>query len=292
MSRIRSLTFCTLAAGALAASAAAQPTLNNDFEITGSMYNKLFSYFGGVASYAVAPSPNLVYSGQSAQLTINYQPDAIFSSAACAIGSYLLTGAALNREPGADTFSITIDAGASIPAGKQLRLLVTLREDDDGDGAIDILGADDEWKSTGGGGIVLMPGRNVYNIPFPSFLDTDPDTGNGVRNFNTAGAMGLILEFQTRRAFPGGAIEVPVTLHLDHAGLFAGAQTIPSSQPQCPADFDDSGTVDATDIFVYLDAWFAQSGHSGEGLSADVDGSGDVSATDIFVFLDEWFTPC
>lgn len=63
-------------------------------------------------------------------------------------------------------------------------------------------------------------------------------------------------------------------------------------EPACAADFDQSGTADATDIFIFLDAWFAQNGLSGPGLSADIDGSGSVEATDIFVFLDAWFAGC
>ncbi len=61
------------------------------------------------------------------------------------------------------------------------------------------------------------------------------------------------------------------------------------------ADFDWSGTVDATDLFVYLDAWFVQvdaggSGGVGVGLPTDLDDSGDVDVTDLFAFLDAWFS--
>ena len=57
----------------------------------------------------------------------------------------------------------------------------------------------------------------------------------------------------------------------------------------CDADIDSSGSVDADDIFAFLDSWFLQNGQSGPGLSADFDGSGAVDADDIFVFLDAWF---
>jgi hypothetical protein len=57
----------------------------------------------------------------------------------------------------------------------------------------------------------------------------------------------------------------------------------------CPADFDDSGTVDVVDLFDFLDAWFATNGQSGTGLAADFDNSGTVDVVDLFDFLDAWF---
>jgi hypothetical protein len=58
----------------------------------------------------------------------------------------------------------------------------------------------------------------------------------------------------------------------------------------CTADFDQSGHVDADDLFAFLDAWFAQNGQSGSAHSADVDDSHLVDADDLFVFLDRWFS--
>lgn len=55
------------------------------------------------------------------------------------------------------------------------------------------------------------------------------------------------------------------------------------------ADFDSSGLVSPTDIFLFLDAWFAQRDSSGAGLSADADGSGVVNVQDVFYFLTHWF---
>lgn len=60
----------------------------------------------------------------------------------------------------------------------------------------------------------------------------------------------------------------------------------------CAADFDWSGAVTADDIFLFLDAWFAQQGRIGVGLPADFDENGGVTADDIFVFLDVWFGAC
>jgi hypothetical protein len=60
-------------------------------------------------------------------------------------------------------------------------------------------------------------------------------------------------------------------------------------QPPNVADFDWSGTVDATDLFAYLDAWFTQTDAPGVGLPTDIDDSGDVDVSDLFAFLDAWF---
>ncbi len=54
----------------------------------------------------------------------------------------------------------------------------------------------------------------------------------------------------------------------------------------CPGDFNCSGTVNSTDIFDLLNAWFA-------GLpSADFNGVGGIDVQDIFDFLTAWFARC
>lgn len=58
------------------------------------------------------------------------------------------------------------------------------------------------------------------------------------------------------------------------------------NEPPCAADFDGVDGVTITDIFVYLNAWFAGSD------SADFDDVDGVTITDIFVFLNAWFTGC
>jgi hypothetical protein len=55
------------------------------------------------------------------------------------------------------------------------------------------------------------------------------------------------------------------------------------------SDFTRSGATDADDLFAFLDAWFAQNGQSGVGLSADFTSEGTVDADDLFAFLDAWF---
>ena len=54
----------------------------------------------------------------------------------------------------------------------------------------------------------------------------------------------------------------------------------------CPADFDCSGELAVTDIFVFLSAWFA-------GLpAADFDGNALIEVSDIFAYLTAWFAGC
>ncbi len=54
----------------------------------------------------------------------------------------------------------------------------------------------------------------------------------------------------------------------------------------CPADFNNSGTRDVTDIFAFLTAWFANAPGS------DFNNSGVRDVTDIFAFLTAWFAGC
>lgn len=57
----------------------------------------------------------------------------------------------------------------------------------------------------------------------------------------------------------------------------------------CPADFGCDGSVDVADLFDFLDAWFAQNGQFGAGLTADFIPNGEVTPSDLFLFLDAWF---
>ncbi len=57
----------------------------------------------------------------------------------------------------------------------------------------------------------------------------------------------------------------------------------------CTTDFDQSNIIDVADLFAFLDAWFAQVGQIGSGLSADFFPNNEVTTTDLFLFLDAWF---
>lgn len=56
--------------------------------------------------------------------------------------------------------------------------------------------------------------------------------------------------------------------------------------PICKADFNNDGVLTPSDIFAFLNAYFA--GDSG----ADFDGSGARTPTDIFSFLNAYFAGC
>jgi hypothetical protein len=66
-------------------------------------------------------------------------------------------------------------------------------------------------------------------------------------------------------------------LNLDDATRFVGIGP-------CPADVNASGGVDADDLFVFLDAWFA-----GSITSANFNGDCCVDSDDLFAYLDAWF---
>ena len=53
----------------------------------------------------------------------------------------------------------------------------------------------------------------------------------------------------------------------------------------CPADFDGDGSLDVSDIFAFLNAWF-----EGHGSAQQFGGASGVSA--IFAFLSAWFAGC
>ncbi|MBX3404350.1 MAG: hypothetical protein KF699_13145 [Phycisphaeraceae bacterium] len=75
------------------------------------------------------------------------------------------------------------------------------------------------------------------------------------------------------------AIDPPVPL--DEAVLRVGIGPAP---PPCPADHDDSGLLEVSDIFAFLGDWFAG--------AADFDGNGETDVHDIFAFLAAWFAGC
>lgn len=64
-----------------------------------------------------------------------------------------------------------------------------------------------------------------------------------------------------------------------------GAYEFVATTAVCVADFDNSGSAGVSDIFEYLNAWFASQPR------ADLDGGG-VGVSDIFVFLNTWFAGC
>lgn len=61
-----------------------------------------------------------------------------------------------------------------------------------------------------------------------------------------------------------------------------------NTSPCCFADFDKSGAPSLDDIFIYLNAWFANSPFTRVGG----DGTGTPNLDDLFIFLNVWFAGC
>lgn len=259
------------------ASAAA---INSECETVPSLPSKLYAYFG-VTAYSVSPSTHLTFSGSSAAVGINFAPTS-FARSGVGVGTLGVSAPDLSIPASANTFSVTIDW----PYTQQLVLQVTVREDDNMDGAITPDNGDDEW---GAPEIVLQQGRHVYNIPSASFDTTATSSGNGIRNFTTTTRMAYILNFETRRSLPGGQITTPVTLHADHIGFFVGPQTLPPP-PACPGDADGDNAVGLSDIALLITNWTLTVPPAP--ASADLDNSGHIGLGDVAIVVNNWSTTC
>lgn len=275
------ITMLTLLSASTAAMAA--PTLPNDFEQPTNAIGPMFAYFGGVTNWGTTPSSQLVYSGNSLEVWADLVNDS-FAVAGFAVGTFGISSPGLNVPANGNTFSVTVKS----PASGQLSMNVLLREDDNNDGQIRVQEDDDEWES---GILLLDPGTNVYNFALSSFIDTDTDAGNNVQNFTTTGRLAYIFVFESRDAYPGGQVVGHVSLHVDHAGIYAGPQTMPG--PATPGDLDGNGVVDVTDLFNLLSQW-GMCNPCPSGCTADIsNGSGpgsdcNVNVSDLFLLLSNW----
>jgi len=267
----------TIIIGAIIAATAAgsfgQQTMPNEFETPTSALDPLFSFFGGVAGFGAEIDPSFeLFAGSSLRVFAEFQPDDFFTTAGFGIGASNITGANLVIEPGADTFSVTVEA----PPEGTLSFFITLREDDDGDGVASGASADDQWESPD---IFLDPGVSVYNIPTLDFVLANEGTGDGIQSFDTTPVLSLIVTFETKQSYPGGIIETPVSFHLDHLGVFVGPQQLPNQGN--PADLNGDGVVDGADLAALLTQW----GTSGP---ADLNNDGVVNGADLATLLTNW----
>lgn len=250
----------------------AAPPMPNEFETLGDELSPLFAYFGGVTAWGSSLSTQSIHSGGSLEVWADLQPDwAAFSG--FAIGTYGISSPQLNIDPFADTFSLTIQA----PANGQLSFYVAVREDDNGDGVIDVVNFDDEWETSS---IMLDAGTQVYNFAFSDFIDVDPVIGNNVPNFNTTGRIAYFLIFESYDSYPGGHINEPVSFLVDHIGFYVGPQSLPNPQP---ADLTGDGIVNVTDLLMLLSGWGICAG-----CPADITGDGLVNVTDLLTLLSAW----
>ncbi|MGD9690427.1 MAG: hypothetical protein AB7K52_11870 [Phycisphaerales bacterium] len=258
--------------------ASGQTTMPSEFETPGTMLRRAFTYFGGVASASVTHSPDTVFSGSSMQVTINFQPDAFFLIAGAGFQSDIMSPPALAIAPGADTFSLTVNA----PVSDRLVVFVRVREDDNADGIIDTAGDDDQWESVP---FLLQAGSNSINLPFSSFQVTNPGVGNEQQNFLTTPLMRYYLVFETRSTLPGGILQSPVTLGVDHVGFYVGPQ---SPAPSCAADFNADGELNPDDLGDYINCYFSVPAC----IDADFNADANVDADDLGDFINAYFAGC
>ena len=282
MNRSSAALLAVLGSFGVSAVACAQSNVRmpSEFETPGSELGRLFSYFGGVASYATSIDPVTIHTGNSCRVDINFRHDTFFRRAGVGVGTLGIVAPVLAVPAGADTFSVTIESPMPMPAGA-ISVFVTVREDDNADGIIDAMSDDDQWESAP---FFLTAGTNVYNIPAAAFIDSNGGTGNDVRNFTTTTRLAWFLTIETATTYPGGIIETPVSMRMDHAGFYVGAQSIP--EPACLADFNNDHAVNSQDFFDFTTALFAQD------ASADVNHDTFINSQDFFDFVAALFAGC
>lgn len=257
--------------------AAAQPQIPSEFDAPGASLDRLFT-LGGVASFQVSPSAQTIFEGGSYQLNIGFSASGVFQFSSVGLG-VLNTGAgAFLTDAAGDTFSITIRTPE--PAVGGLELFVTLRDDDNNDGVIDAAGDDDEWSSEA---ITLSPGTAVYNIALADFEDINPGTGNDLRDFAGGPAGAMVLVLQSSTSLPGGRIETPISVWIDHAGVYAGAQTLPVD---CLADTNGDGALSPADFSAWIAAFNAVS------AACDQNGDGACTPADFSAWIANYNAGC
>ncbi len=118
-----------------------------------------------------------------------------------------------------------------------------------------------------------------YEQEWRSIAAQDPQV------FTIAGTMLSTTTQLAQRSMLSGGVD---PYHLSLSGFITWGQTAVSALNRaiCPGDFNESATLSITDIFAYLEAWFA--GY----IRADFNYSGTLEVQDIFDFLGAWFAGC
>ena len=261
-----------------AATVHAQPVLPSEFDSPSSSLDRLFA-LGGVGSFQVSQSSETIYAGGSYQLNIVFNSAGIFSFSSVGLGVLNSGPGGFATDPAGDTFSITVRTPE--PAVGGLVLTVTLRDDDNNDGSIDAGDDDDEWISPP---IELSPGTAIYNIDLSLFEDINPGVGNDVPDFANGPVGAMLLSFETSTSMPGGRIEIPVALWIDHAGVYVGEQTLPGND--CLADTNGDGLVSPADFSAWVSAFNAMA------LECDQNGDSVCSPADFSAWVANFNTGC
>jgi hypothetical protein len=108
-------------------------------------------------------------------------------------------------------------------------------------------------------------------------------------------ACALGVEPFTASVTAGGTYYIGVGNFSDFPGGALTRLDLAFTAPPCRADFDGNGTPNIDDIFIFLNAWFAnctgQAGPPCNGRNADINNNG-LNIDDIFIFLNLWFAGC
>jgi hypothetical protein len=256
-------------------------TLPGDFESQPALLRPAFSYFDGVVSYGTELSDKLVHSGKSMAVIIKFQHDPVFKVAGAGFSSELMapgTGTSAGTRADVVTFSVLSPVSGSIS------VMVRLDEDDHKDGVIDVE-EDDRWESKP---IMLSAGVQTITIPIERLTDTNPGFGNDSRQFSTA-AVRYTLVFETRTTYPGGMLDEPVTLWVDHLALAPADGQPPNN---CKADFNGDGFRDPDDLADFINCFFMEVQFPGACKKADVDSDGRTQPDDLADFITSFFQGC
>ena len=127
----------------------------------------------------------------------------------------------------------------------------------------------------------LTPGQ-IVPVGTPMTFDFDlsnPDTRRYLREGLNAGQLNFVIS-----SLAEAQIQTPQTVR-----FYCKEAGVPNTAPTlnirvcvgAPADWDCSGAVGVSDLFKFLDEWFAG--------SADFDENGQTGVADLFAFLDAWF---
>lgn len=256
----------------------AQPELPSEFDSPSSSLDRLFA-LGGVGSFQVSQSGETIYAGGSYRLDIAFNNSGIFSFSSVGLGVLNSGPGGFATDPAGDTFSITVRTPE--PAVGGLVLTVTLRDDDNNDGLIDAGDDDDEWISPP---IELSPGTAIYNIDLSVFEDFNPGVGNDMPDFATGPVGAMLMSFETSTAMPDGRIEIPVTLWIDHAGVYVGEQTL--SGNDCFADTNGDGLVSPADFSAWVAAF------NDNTPACDQNENGSCTPADFSAWVSNYNTGC
>jgi hypothetical protein len=130
----------------------------------------------------------------------------------------------------------------------------------------------------------IAGGTPIGVSPSSNIAAWDGQTWTPIWNRPCGGATSMNYHFPSR-AGTLGAANIPALLY---AGMATSSSTTLYAIvgcPRCPGDVDLDGHVTIADLFLYLNAWFANQ------LSSDLGGNGQTTQ-DILDFLNGWLTPC